>query len=199
MQDQQFFDPLVTAMAANRQHSDLHIRFLNALLAMLCLFWLSGPALCGSLQPYQGLLQSPALSLEDLGGKRHALADYRGQVILVNFWASWCPPCILEMPDMQRLSQRLAGKPFSILAVNVGESTGTIWKFLGKVKVDFTLLRDSDGQAAGDWEVTTYPTSFLVDGRGELRYFAQGARKWDEPAIVQIIEAMMAEPVIPRE
>ena len=84
----------------------------------------------------------------------------------MNFRASWYPPCLVEMPDMQRLHDKLAGRPFMILAVNIRESTGTIWKFHRKVKVDFTLLRDSDGQAA---------------------------RKWDAPYIVRIIEEMINE------
>ena len=87
----------------------------------------------------------------------------------------------------------LSGKPFTILAVNVRESPGTIWKFLSRVKVDFTLLRDSDGQATRDWEVRVYPTSFLVDGKGEIRYVAHGAREWDAPDIIRIVEDMLDE------
>ena len=132
------------------------------------------------------------LSLQDPGGNIHKLSDYRGRVVLVNFWASWCPPCILEMPDMQRLKEKLTGRPFTILAVNVRESPGTIWKFLNRVNVDFTQLRDSDGQAARDWEVSVYPTSFLLDGEGVIRYVTHGARKWDAPEIVRTIEAMVA-------
>ena len=94
---------------------------------------------------------------------------------------------------MQRLKNKLSGRPFTILAVNVREYPGTIWKFLSRVKVDFTLLRDSDGQAARNRAVSTYPTSFLVDGKGEIRYVARGARKWDTPDIVRIIEEMINE------
>ena len=165
-------------------------RYLTALLILL---WLPLQLGAGEVQPYEGFLQSPQLSLADLGGKTHSLSDYRGQVVLVNFWASWCAPCILEMPDMQRLKEKLSGRPFMILAVNVRESPGTIWKFLSRVKVDFTLLRDSDGQATRDWEVRVYPTSFLVDGKGEIRYIARGAREWDAPDIIQLIEEMIAE------
>jgi thiol-disulfide isomerase/thioredoxin len=157
----------------------------------MILLWMPSQLGAGEVQPYEGFLQSPQLSLADLGGKNHRLSDYRGQVVLVNFWASWCAPCILEMPDMQRLKEKLSGRPFTILAVNVRESPGTIWKFLSRVKVDFTLLRDSDGLATRDWEVHGYPTSFLVDARGEIRYIARGARKWDAPDIVQIIEDML--------
>jgi thiol-disulfide isomerase/thioredoxin len=171
-----------------QQYSSMMSLHILLLILLLCL-----PAclMAGELQRYESLLQAPALSLPDLGGKTRNLTDYRGQVLLVNFWASWCPPCIQEMPAMQRLQDRLAGKAFSILAVNVGESAGTVWKFLGKVKVDFTLLRDSDGQTAREWEVTTYPTSFLIDRTGTVRYLAHGAVKWDAPEMVRIIEEML--------
>ena len=147
----------------------------------------------GGLQPYDGFLQSPALSLEDLGGKTHVLADYRGQVVLINFWATWCPPCIIEMPGMQRLKQKLAGKPFRILAVNVKESEGTIWKFHKLVKVDFPMLLDRDGQASEDWEVVVYPSSYLVDANGQIRYQVRGMLEWDAPEVVRVIEGMMGE------
>jgi len=142
------------------------------------------------LEDFEGI-DTPTLLLEDLGGRSHTLEDYRGQVVLVNFWASWCAPCIVEMPSMQRLKQTMTGRPFSILAVNVKESKGTIWKFLNKVKVDFTLLRDSDGQVAKDWQVNVYPASYLIDPTGKIRYVAYGPRQWDSPEIVQLIEELL--------
>ena len=169
-------------------------------LAALCiLLTLPRHLIAGGLQPYEGFLQSPDLSLGDPGGNTHNLAHYRGQVVLVNFWASWCAPCILEMPAMQRLKDRMSGRPFTILAVNVRESPGMVWKFLSRVKVNFTLLLDSDGQATRDWEVRGYPTSFLVDGKGDIRYIARGALEWDAPDIVRIIEAMLEENNRPQE
>jgi len=131
------------------------------------------------------------LALDDLSGIRHVLGDYRGQVVLVNFWASWCPPCIIEMPGMQRLQEKLAGRPFTILAVNVRETPGTIWKFRKLVRVSFPLLLDPEGQAAADWGIDAYPSSFLVDPRGRVRYAAYGPRQWDAPEIIGTIESLM--------
>ena len=119
--------------------------------------------------------------------------NYRGQVVLINFWATWCPPCIIEMPSMQRLKDKFAGKPFSILAVNVKESEGTIWKFHKMIQVDFPLLLDRDGQASEDWEVVVYPSSYLVDKFGEIRYQVRGMMKWDAPEVVRVIEAILDE------
>jgi len=157
----------------------------------------AAPARASELSEFLAASPTPPLTLADLGGNTYTLADFRGQVVLVNFWASWCAPCIIEMPGMQRLKQAMTGRPFSILAVNVKESKGTIWKFLNRVKVDFTLLRDSDGRVARDWQVNVYPASYLVDPAGEIRYVAYGPRQWDNPEIVQLIEEMLNEDNLP--
>ncbi len=175
-------------------NTDVHSRRLTVqTFALLCLLWLPGQALCSGLQPYDGFLQSPKLALEDLGGRQHSLSNLQGQVVLVNFWATWCPPCIIEMPSMQRLKDKLAGRPFKILAVNVKESEGTIWKFHKLVKVDFPLLLDRDGRASEDWQVVVYPSSYLVDATGRIRYQVTGMLEWDAPEVVGAIEALMGE------
>jgi thiol-disulfide isomerase/thioredoxin len=167
------------------------IKFLTGLLLLL---YLSCPA-AGKLERYQGFARTPALSLEDLGHKVHTLEDYRGRVVLVNFWASWCAPCVVEMPGMQRLQEAMAGKPFTLLAVNVEESPGTVWKFAAKVRVQFPLLLDRDGQTASDWGIDIYPTSFLIDPQGRVQYVAYGPREWDAPEMIQAIEGLFGASV----
>ena len=162
------------------------IKFLTGLMMLLCL----SCATAGQLEPYRGLAQTPALSLEDLGHKTHTLQNYRGQVVLVNFWASWCGPCVMEMPSLQRLQEAMAGKPFTLLAVNEEESSGTVWKFAAKVQIHFPLLLDRDGKTAFDWGIDIYPTSFLIDPEGRIRYLAYGPRDWDDPEIIKTIEGM---------
>ena len=160
-------------------------------LLMACLLWVTASVLAGELEEFPEVGPTPPLALKDLGGNSHTLDDYRGQVVLVNFWATWCPPCLIEMPSMQRLQKKLADRPFSILAVNVKESEGTIWKFQKLIQVDFPLLLDRDGQASEDWQVVVYPSSYLLDTRGRIRYQVTGMRKWDDPEIVQTIEEML--------
>jgi thiol-disulfide isomerase/thioredoxin len=167
------------------------VKYLNGLFLLLYLTCASA----GQLELFRGGAQTPALSLEDLGHKTHTLEDYRGRVVLVNFWASWCGPCVREMPGMQRLQNAMNGKPFTLLAINVEESSGTVWKFAAKVGIHFPLLLDRDGQTAYDWGIDLYPTSFLIDPQGRIRYVAYGPRDWDDPEMIKTIESLFAPPV----
>ena len=134
------------------------------------------------------------LALPDLNGKPHSLADYKGKVVLVNFWATWCPPCRAEMPSMQRLKERMAGKPFAILAVDMAESEAEVRSFLKELKptkIDFSILMDKPGKTIKDWKVSVFPTSFIIDAEGQLRYSLLGGTEWDEYDTVQKIEALL--------
>lgn len=164
----------------------------NPVFGLLLCFLLSCTAHAALLDPYRDFFDgTPALALEDLGHNQHSVQDYRGRVVLINFWTSWCAPCLVEMPALQRLQQAMSGKPFTILGVNVGESHGTVWNFAAKLKLGFPMLLDSDGQAAADWRVAMYPTTYLVDARGTVQYVAYGPRRWDSQEMIQAIEAML--------
>ncbi|MCG6864716.1 MAG: TlpA family protein disulfide reductase [Thiogranum sp.] len=166
---------------------------MKCVLGFLLLLYLPGPVTAGELNPYHGFDEAPALSLQDLGHRVHSLAEYRGRVVLVNFWASWCGPCVIEMPSMQRLQKAMTGKPFSILAVNVAESRVKVWNFAAKLGIEFPLLLDRDGQAASDWQVDVYPSSFLLDRQGRIQYVAYGARKWDGAEMIRTIDGLLGK------
>ena len=134
---------------------------------------------------------TPELALEDLAGKRHNLADYRGKVVLVNFWATWCEPCRAEMPSMDRLRGSLEGKPFAVLAVNLAEPLSRIEKFVDATPVRFPLLRDRDGSAAKAWQAKLLPASFLIGRDGRIKYVAYGELDWtSEPVRARVNELL---------
>lgn len=132
----------------------------------------------------------PPLVLKDINGVNHNLANYRGKVVLINFWASWCPPCREEMPSMQRLKHKLDGKPFAILAVASGEETQDSIAFLNIIKVNFDVLPDTDAAVTKRWKVYGLPTSFLIGPDGRLLYALTGPTEWDMPETVQLIESL---------
>lgn len=144
----------------------------------------------GELKPYPDSA-TPPLVLKDLKGKTHKLDDYRGQVVLVNFWASWCPPCRLEIPSLQRLKNKMAGKPFAILAVDMGETPKVVNAYLKTMHTDFTVLLDSNGHVLQAWKVFAFPTTFVIDGSGKIRYALFGGAEWDDADIMQKLNALL--------
>ncbi len=125
---------------------------------------------------------TPALELEDLQGRTHRLSDYRGKVVLVNFWATWCEPCRDEMPSIERLRRSLAGEPFEVLAVNLAEPRSRIEHFVAQMPLSFPLLLDRDTQAAKAWKARLLPATYLVDASGRIRYVHYGELDWSGAA-----------------
>jgi thiol-disulfide isomerase/thioredoxin len=143
------------------------------------------------LQPYKGNPQPPPLQLLDLDGRTQDLAQLRGRVVLVNFWTSWCPPCVREMPSMQRLKAKLAKRPFTILAVAMAESDKDVRAFLAKMKVDFAVPMDRDGTVLKSWKVFVFPTSFVLDAQGNIRLGVFGEVEWDSPEVMEILIGLL--------
>jgi len=114
----------------------------------------------------------------DLDGNRKTLDDLRGKVLLVNFWTSWCPPCIREMPELETLARSMLGRPFRVVMVNVEEPPGVMRRFKRLTEAGILSLRDPDGRFAGDWDVAIYPTSFVVDQEGRVTARFVGPADW---------------------
>ena len=144
----------------------------------------------GELKPWTGGT-TPPLALRDLAGKEHRLADYRGKVVVLNFWATWCEPCREEMPSMQRLQDKLAGRPFAILAVDFGEGAPRIKDFLAKLPVKFTVLLDRDISVSGAWKVKVLPTTLVIDPQQRIRYSVIGDLEWDSQAVEEKIRKLL--------
>lgn len=163
----------------------------------LCsVLWLLGSATAATLSPYsvERLIgqKAPGFSLKDIEGKPVTLSAYKGRVVLLNFWAAWCPPCRAEMPSMEKLNRRLKDKGLVVLAVSVDRSLSPVRDFLKNTPVSFPVLADDDKQqvARSLYKVFTIPTTFIIDRNGVVvdRYF--GEQDWTKPETIKKIEAL---------
>lgn len=134
-------------------------------------------------------------ALEDLDGKTQRLSDRRGKVVLVNFWATWCPPCRKELPSMQRLWEKLKSEAFAMHAIDVGESVDEIMPFIFSTgtELTFPILLDRDSKALRQWPVIAIPTTFVVDKQGRIAYRSVGGREWDDPKLIEELRRLMRE------
>jgi peroxiredoxin len=106
--------------------------------------------------------------LKDLNGKEVSLSDFKGKKVFLNFWASWCPPCKAEMPEMEKLYEETKASDLVILAVDLGEDKSTVQKFIRDNKYNFSVLQDSDNSVAKKYQVTSIPTSYFIDKEGNI-------------------------------
>ena len=152
-------------------------------------------ACCTALPLHAADLPPLAHNLAMQAPKPDDLALLRGKVVLINFWATWCPPCRREMPSMERLAQRFKGQPLVVLAVDVGEDADTIEAFTSQLDttLTFPILLDTRSQVMRAWKVAGLPTTFLVDKQGRIVASAIGGREFDHPEIVAAVRALLAK------
>ncbi|OOG27191.1 thiol-disulfide isomerase [Thioalkalivibrio denitrificans] len=136
---------------------------------------------------------APDFDLVDARGERHTLEESLGRVTLVNFWATWCPPCVYEIPSMNRLAGDYTEDEFAIVSINFKEEADHILSFMEDVQVDFPVLMDLDGSVAGEWRVFAFPSSFLLDRQGRIRYSVNAAIEWDTEEIRRVIDRLREE------
>jgi len=167
----------------------------TVLILLLFFIWMNSlqaqdlPPLTHKLTPIKTPSAAPMLKFQNMDEEAVDLNDYRGKVVVVNFWATWCPPCRREMGSMERLYQATRDKNVEILAVNIGEDLDTVFSFLGIVEPSptFPMLFDSDAVSMGKWKVRGLPTTYIVDTEGRLAYRAIGGREFDHPEIQKAI------------
>jgi peroxiredoxin len=135
---------------------------------------------------------APDFTLSDTDGNKYTLSDYRGKVVIVNFWTTWCPPCREEMPAMQRSWEIIQNENMVMLGINLGEDEDTIFEFTASYPVDFPLLMDLDSSVTSDWPVMGLPTTYIVDPEGNIAYRAIGGRAWDAPEILDRMRALFS-------
>lgn len=131
---------------------------------------------------------APALRLTDLTGKTQDLKDYRGTVVLLNFWATWCPPCIKEIPSLNNLQNKYSKDQLVVLSVDVGEEPNDIKAFLAHIPADYPVLVDTASDTTKSWQLKAFPSTYLIDKEGRLRYMYFGGLEWDEPPITKFLE-----------
>ena len=147
---------------------------------------------------------APEVALTDIDGKPQKLSDFRGKIVLLNFWASWCTPCIAEMPSLQRLQQKLESKGFSVVTVAVDDEVETLKKFRRRFGLSFPILLDVKGESKKEYKISGYPETFILNRKGQMVLFSDpengmpsvrivGPRRWDEPNAIVRIEKLLGE------
>ena len=139
-------------------------------------------------------LPAPNFSLPDLDGNMVRLADYKGKVVLLNIWATWCAPCVEEMPSMEKLYQELKSEGFEILAVSIDTlGAESVLPFMKMHKLNFPILTDTKGTIKNLYHVTGVPESILIDKEGIIAEKMIGPRNWASPEAVQSIRNLIQE------
>ena len=119
------------------------------------------------------------IRLKDLTGRPVSLNDFRGKIVFLNFWTTWCYACRIEMPDMEKLHQKFKNKDFAMVSINIQESVSQVNQFFEDFKLTFTALLDSDGEVGAHFMITAIPTTFILDKEGIIIGKVMGPRDWD--------------------
>ncbi len=131
--------------------------------------------------------RAPDFALVDQKGKIWKLSKLRGQVVFINFWATWCPPCREEMPSMQKLYTMLPKDKFKMLAILNNDDPDLAKKFITKLGISMPILNDQINKVGPKYGLTGLPETFIVDKKGVLREKFIGPYKWDSPGVVQMM------------
>jgi len=146
-----------------------------------------------TLNPFISDMAPLEINLKTASGENFTREEFTGKVTLVNFWASWCGPCVEEIPALNRLREHMKDRPFELISINYAEKPAQIREFLNMVKVDFPVLLDEDGSYSAKWNVLVYPATFVIDTDGNIVYGVNGAIEWDSEEITGKLEALMGK------
>jgi peroxiredoxin len=142
--------------------------------------------------PALGVLPAPApdFTLKDYAGREVKLSSLRGQVVLVNFWATWCQTCVVEMPSMENLALKMKNKPFRLMAVSVDDGWPEVRRFFPR-GTQLQVLLDPSREVPKKYGTEKFPESFLVDRDGNVRYYVISARDWARPEVTACIDSLL--------
>ncbi|MFB3062316.1 MAG: peroxiredoxin family protein [Candidatus Binatia bacterium] len=171
-------------------------------LAAITLSWLIPAAVLGQpqkvlrnlkLAPVDHPGPAPRFLSMTPGGKKFGSDDLKGKLVVLNFWATWCPPCRLEMPSMERLYQEFKGEGLEVVAINFMEREKPITSFLKENGFTFTVLLDKKGEIARNYGVHGLPVTFLIARNGNLLARSMGYKDWYKPEIRQLISTLLKD------
>jgi len=132
----------------------------------------------------------PNFTLPLLNGGNTSLSAYKGKVVVLNFWATWCPPCRAEMPSMEIFYQRFKNNGLEILAVDVGEDAATVQQFI-RNSYTFPILLDRDNKVNSLYGIEAIPTTFILDREGKIIGMIVGSIRWDNPKVIAAFDALL--------
>ena len=128
------------------------------------------------------------IKLLNTAGRHVGLDDFRGKIVFLNFWTTWCPTCRTEMPSMERLHRKLSGKDFAMVTVNIKETASQVKNFFEQYKLTFTALIDTTGEVSTEFGLRAIPTTFILDKSGQILGRITGPREWDSRKSVALFE-----------
>ena len=134
--------------------------------------------------------KAPNFKLIDMDDVTHTLGEFKGKPVIINFWATWCPPCREELPSMNRAWKKVKGEGIKMIAINVGEDEDAIFAFSGEYPIDFLVLLDQNTEEINKWPIKGLPTTFILDPQGRIVYQAVGGREWDDDDLLNKIRAL---------
>lgn len=143
------------------------------------------------LRPYQGEARTSPFELMDINNKLYKIDDFKGKVTLVNFWATWCPPCIEEIPSLNRLQKIMNNTDFRLLSINYAEDDETVREFTREVSVEFPVLMDETGEVSRDWKILVLPSTYVIGPDGKIAFGVNAAINWDSPQTVQQLKDLL--------
>ena len=141
-----------------------------------------------------GVLQLPPdgdpieIRLNDPAGRSISLSDFKGKIVFINFWTTWCPTCVIEMPSMEKLHQKFKDKDFVMVAINLQESASTVTKFFKDYNLTFLALLDTTGDVGTGFGIRSIPTTFILDKNGRMIGKILGPREWESKKSIALFE-----------
>ncbi len=158
------------------------------LLAALFMLLLAGGCFSGSRPPHVG---SPAKDFTVRDSDRSVtLNQFRGQVLVLNFWATWCPPCTEELPSLMDMQDRLRGRGVVVLGVSIDVDAEAYHRFLKQRNVNFLTVRDPEQKVAGMYGTSGWPETYIIDRQGVMRRKIVGPINWDSPEMMQFLSKL---------